>query len=421
MTDKINTTGGRVALTCSFCGKGRDEVNKLVAGESAFICNECIELCNDIVKDKVGAQALPEDKTPEAIKAFLDRYVVGQEQAKKVMAVGVYNHYKRLSGQSNVEIDKSNILMVGPTGSGKTLLAKTVARLLDVPFAVADATSLTESGYVGEDVESIIHRLIVAADGDVKKAERGIIYLDEFDKKARKGGENVSITRDVSGEGVQQALLKIIEGTECKVPPAGGRKHPGHDMLTVNTTNILFILGGAFVGLDKIIANRRGKDSGMGFGATLKRESDADDWEQDIRPEDLHTYGVIPEVVGRLPVIVGLKSLTEEDLVHALSEPENSIEKQVSSLFRMDGVELEMTKAAKLAVAKECVTRGTGARGLRSVLEKALLDVQYRLPRLAKEGAIKIIVDDEVISGRKEPMIIYGEARGKNAARDNVA
>jgi ATP-dependent Clp protease ATP-binding subunit ClpX len=333
----------------------------------------------------------------------------------------VYNHFKRISGTADTEIDKSNILMLGPTGSGKTLLAKTVARLLDVPFAVADATSLTESGYVGDDVESVIHRLIIAAEGDVKKAERGIIYLDEFDKKARKGGENTSITRDVSGEGVQQALLKIIEGTECKVPPAGGRKHPGQDMLTVNTTNILFILGGAFVGLDEIVTKRRAGKTGIGFAASLKNESDSDGWEQDVRPEDLHMYGVIPELVGRLPNVVGLKALTEEDLVRAMNVPENSIEKQMCSLFRIDGVELELTQPARLAVAKECLDRGTGARGLRSVLEKALLETQYRLPTLAKEGALRIIVDDDVINGKKEPMIIYGEARVKTTTRDNVA
>lgn len=409
-------------LACSFCAKGRDEVKKLVAGDTAFICDECIALCHDIIKE---APALTTDanadKTPEGIKAFLDKFVIGQEQAKKVLAVGVYNHFKRISGNADTEIDKSNILMLGPTGSGKTLLAKTVAKLLDVPFAVADATSLTESGYVGDDVESVVHRLIVAADGDVKKAERGIIYLDEFDKKARKGGENTSITRDVSGEGVQQALLKIIEGTECKVPPAGGRKHPGQDMLTVNTTNILFILGGAFVGLEEIVAKRRSGKSGLGFNATLKNDSDKLDWEQDVRPEDLHTFGVIPELVGRLPNVVGLKALTEQDLVHAMNVPENSIEKQMCSLFRLDGVELELTQPARLAVAKECLDRGTGARGLRSVLEKSLLETQYRLPSLAKEGALRIIVDEDVITGKKDPMIIYGEARVKTTTRDNVA
>ena len=407
-------------LVCSFCAKPRDEVKKLVAGDSAFICDECIALCHDIIKDVPKNQEGLIDKTPEAIKAFLDRYVIGQDYAKKVLAVGVYNHFKRISGTADTEIDKSNILMLGPTGSGKTLLAKTVARLLDVPFAVADATSLTESGYVGDDVESVIHRLIVAAEGDVKKAERGIIYLDEFDKKARKGGENTSITRDVSGEGVQQALLKIIEGTECKVPPAGGRKHPGQDMLTVNTTNILFILGGAFVGLDEIVTKRRAGKTGIGFAASLKNESDSNDWEQDVRPEDLHSYGVIPELVGRLPNVVGLKALTEEDLVRAMNVPENSIEKQMCSLFRIDGVELELTQPARLAVAKECLERGTGARGLRSVLEKALLETQYRLPTLAKEGALRIIVDEDVINGKKEPMIIYGEARVNNT-RGNVA
>ena len=408
-------------MCCSFCGKNKTEISKLIAGDTALICNECVELCHNIIKETVEQKVVPAGKqTPEAIKVFLDKYVIGQEMAKKVLSVAVYNHYKRISGQADTEIDKSNILMLGPTGSGKTLLAKTVARLLDVPFAVADATSLTESGYVGDDVESIIHRLIVAADGDVKKAERGIIYLDEFDKKARKGGENTSITRDVSGEGVQQALLKIIEGTECKVPPAGGRKHPGQDMLTVNTTNILFILGGAFVGLDEIVAKRRAGKTSIGFGAPLRSDSDHINWEEDVRPEDLHNFGVIPELVGRLPNVVGLKALTEEDLIHALSEPENSIEKQMCSMFRLDGVELELTNAAKLTVAKECMVRGTGARGLRSVLEKALLDVQFKLPRLALEGAQKIIVDDDVIKGNKEPMIIYGEARAK-PTRGNVA
>ena len=408
-------SGPQKLLYCSFCGKSQHEVKKLIAGPSVFICDECINLCNDIIRDDQTAEGsgrmardLP---IPGEIRGVLDQYVIGQEQAKKILAVAVYNHYKRLrSGpqdKDGVELAKSNILLVGPTGSGKTLLAQTLARLLNVPFVIADATTLTEAGYVGEDVENIIAKLLQTCDYEAEKAERGIIYIDEIDKISRRS-ENRSITRDVSGEGVQQALLKLIEGTVASVPPQGGRKHPNQDFVQVNTANILFICGGAFDGLQKIIQDRSER-AGIGFGAEVKSKSNASLSETlaRVEPDDLVRYGLIPELIGRLPVVANLVELDEAALVQILIEPKNALIKQYQKLFTMEGVELEVRPTALQAIAKKAIKRKTGARGLRSIMENVLLDTMFELPGMT--GVSKVVVDENMIESGGRPLLIYAE------------